>query len=162
MKYFHSHDSHEQMHHGDTYYIARQLIEKLRLAGERLTPARIAVLEVLSEQVDHLSAEDLASLVSLRDPDIHRATVYRTLDLFDELGLLSRLPGPTGGNLYHLYTPDEHHSHLHVQCRKCTKVTHVPEEAFDSVLQELASTIKFEPTYSALIGVCLDCQLMSK
>lgn len=155
----HTHASHEQIHHEDSDRVIERTIEILRSRGERITVARIDIVRELALQVDHRSAEDIALAVALRNPDVHRATVYRTLDRFDELGLLSKLPGSTGGSTYHLLSDhDNHHSHVHAQCRRCQKVVHLSADAFTQVTRELQPEFTFEPSYSALMGICSECQ----
>lgn len=155
----HTHASHEQIHHEDSGRVIERTIEILRSHGERITLARIDIVTELAHQVDHRSAEDIALSVSLRNPDVHRATVYRTLDRFDELGLLSKLPGSAGGSTYHLLSDhDNHHSHVHAQCRSCQKVVHLSAESFKQVTRELQPDFTFEPSYSALMGICGECQ----
>ncbi len=157
MSEHHGHRSHEQLHQGDADAAVTRALDRMKLQGERITSARKAIVEVLASQVDHLSADDIANDVAERNPEVHRATVYRTLDKLEEFGLLSRLPSSTGGNLYHLLTMDERHHHLHVQCRKCHIVIHVPEEAFSSTIAALQPEFALEPSYSSLMGLCPHC-----
>src|SRR6185503_7582964 len=69
-----------------------ELLDRLRTGGGRVTEPRRAVLEVLLDTIDeHLSVEELAELVHRRRPDVHRSTVYRTLEAFEEANLVQHV-----------------------------------------------------------------------
>lgn len=130
---------------------------RLRDRGERVTDQRLAMLEVLASRADYLSADDLAGLVQHAHPHFHRATVYRTLDLFVELGLVSRLPGNNGASVYHLAALTRAHEHLHGQCLRCRTVVNLPSDAFASAFSRLLPEFQFDPEQSALFGLCANC-----
>ena len=90
----------------------------LHARGERLTPARAAVLRVLEERGGHLSAEEIVDLVAVAAPDVHRASVHRALELFSRLQIAQHLHPSHGPALYHLAGAGGH-EHVHGQCREC-------------------------------------------
>lgn len=130
---------------------------RLRAVGERITPQRLTMLEVLATQTDYLSADELLVILRRDYPLVHRSTVYRSLDLFVERGLVSRLLGSGGASVYHLATLQRAHDHLHGQCRICRIVINLPPETFDRVKAKLEPGFIFEPDQSALMGVCAAC-----
>ncbi len=65
-----------------------ELLDALRRLGERVTSARHALLSVMADADEHLTAEQLSVEVARTNPAIHRATIYRTLETLRRLGLV--------------------------------------------------------------------------
>ncbi len=87
-------------------------IEKLCVEkGLRMTGQRRVIARVLSESQDHPDAEELHRRASSIDPHISIATVYRTVRLLEESGILERHDFRDGRSRYE-EMPDEHHDHL--------------------------------------------------
>jgi Fur family ferric uptake transcriptional regulator len=87
-------------------------IEKLCAEkGLRMTDQRRIIARVLSESDDHPDAEELYRRASARDPHISIATVYRTVRLFEDAGILERHDFRNGRARYE-EAPDAHHDHL--------------------------------------------------
>ncbi|MEO7131557.1 MAG: Fur family transcriptional regulator [Dermatophilaceae bacterium] len=163
---------------GDRPRVAAALT-RLRSAGERVTPARHAVLRVLdaSDHSDeHLTAEQIGLRVAELEPSIHRATVYRTLTALTEVGELTHVHLGGATTVYHLATPEtegsghepstaayghgvEPASHAHVQCGSCGRVLDVPPGTFDGVAARLKADLGFvlDTSHAALLGRCADC-----
>ena len=87
--------------------IEKQCIEK----GLRMTEQRRVIARVLSNAEDHPDVEELYRRASAIDPHISIATVYRTVRLFEEAGILERHDFRDGRSRYE-EVPDEHHDHL--------------------------------------------------
>ena len=85
--------------------------EKCKSKGVRLTDQRKVIAKVLSEANDHPDAEDLYSRASTIDPKISLATVYRTVRLFSESGIIETHDFRDGRARYET-TDDDHHDHL--------------------------------------------------
>jgi Fur family transcriptional regulator, ferric uptake regulator len=79
--------------------------------GMRMTDQRRVIARVLSESGDHPDVEELHRRAAAVDPGISIATVYRTVRLFEEAGILERHDFRDGRSRYEV-TPDEHHDHL--------------------------------------------------
>ena len=86
-------------------------------SGHRLTGARQKVAALIGEQSGHFTAADLMDEASRRHVAVGRATLFRNLDLFTELGALERLDLPNGDHAYVACEPEQHHHH--VVCRTC-------------------------------------------
>ena len=87
-------------------------IEKLCIdKGMRMTDQRRIIAQVLSEADDHPDVEELHSRAHALDPHISIATVYRTVRLFEEAGIIARLDFRDGRSRYE-EQPDHHHDHL--------------------------------------------------
>ena len=141
-------------------------LEQLRTAGERVTPARRAVLEVLDESRDHLDAETMAARVDAREPGVHRATVYRSLQSLVTLGVVAHTHVPGGPTIYHLApstrgtAEHEPHGHAHLQCTRCLRFFDMPAAWLDQVRARALDAMGFEiaPDHAALLGVCASCR----
>ena len=83
----------------------------LQQNGHRLTAARQAILEVLIVSGGHVSADQLAEMVRAQSPQVGRMTVYRTLELLSELGVIRPVYQGTGAAHY-ILMDDGHHHHL--------------------------------------------------
>ncbi len=116
-----------------------RLERALQARGYRLTAARRAILAALTTAGGHVTADELAAAVALaaRDggaPRVGRMTVYRTLDLLGELGLLRPVYQGTGAAHFVLLLDGHHH---HLVCSRCRRVIEFDECA----LAELAETV---------------------
>jgi Fur family transcriptional regulator, ferric uptake regulator len=131
------------------------LLEAVRSQGARLTTARRALLGALVAGRGHLSADDLAAAVQAEHPDIHRSTVYRTLDALEQIGVIDHVHLGHGRAVYHLI--DDPHQHL--VCEECGLVIEVPDSMFDALAGDLASGYGFvlRPHHFAALGKCASC-----
>ena len=132
-----------------------RILDELRADGGRVTVARRALVEALLDGGSHLTAEDLAARVQVAQPDVHRSTVYRTLDALERLGLVVHTHLGHGGGVYHL--ADEHHQHL--VCEECGAVVEVPDDVFTPLARTVRRRYGFtlEPGHFALVGRCRAC-----
>ena len=134
-----------------------ELAGALRRAGHRLTTPRRAVWDVLHRAGNHLTAEDITAQVQDDDPGINVSSVYRTLGLLTELGLVreSNL-GPTSASHWELAHPDEE---FHLRCAVCHGVEHHGGDLVDQVKAHLGSEHGFRATGVELVvtGICSRC-----
>lgn len=131
------------------------LCQLLRDRGERLTRARRAVIDALVGSGDHLTAEQISARVQEAHPEVHRATIYRTLDTLTELGVTEHSHLGHGPAVYHL--ADE--PHLHLLCERCGAVTELPGSTLDAIGAEIRRRHAFhiDPRHFALSGRCESC-----
>jgi Fe2+ or Zn2+ uptake regulation protein len=94
-----------------------ELRSALRAAGQRVTAQRLAIRGVLAELDRHVTAEEVSVALERRLPGVSLPTVYATLDLFEQLGIVRRLA--VGGSFLYDPRPAEHQ---HFVCRKCGAV----------------------------------------
>lgn len=136
-----------------------RLTDLLHARGERLTPARAAVLGVLEDHGGHLTAEEIVDLVASAAPDVHRASVHRALELFSRLGLVQHLHPSHGPALYHLIDVGGH-EHVHGQCRSCGRIIDLPDGVMDALAVRLLEEAGFalHVGHATLSGVCSDCR----
>ena len=125
----------------------------LHKEGYRLTEARRSILEALVDSGGHISADGLAEAVRQIAPGVGRMTVYRTLELLSELGLIRPVYQGTGAAHYILMENGHHH---HLICSNCDRVI----EFEDCLVEELARALggrfdfKVQGHLIELYGVC--------
>ncbi|GAF71850.1 unnamed protein product, partial [marine sediment metagenome] len=117
------------------------LLEILREKGYRLTPQRMMVLEAIEASHDHVSAEEIHARARLQYPYINISTVYRTLELLKENGLVTETDLGGGRFLYHPAGKAQHH---HLVCRKCGKVSDIDITVLDKIRDQLKARYGFD------------------
>jgi Fur family transcriptional regulator, ferric uptake regulator len=133
-----------------------RILDELRSGGGRVTTARRALVEALLDGGSHLTADDLAARVQVAHPEVHRSTVYRTLDALERLGVVVHSHLGHGGGVYHL--ADEQHQHL--VCEGCGTVVEVPDDVFAPLAAVVRRRYGFtiEPGHFVLVGRCRACR----
>jgi Fur family transcriptional regulator, ferric uptake regulator len=128
---------------------------ELRARGYRLTPQRQLVLEAVAEQ-GHATPEEIAGAVRRTASGVNISTVYRTLELLEELGLVRHSHLGHGAPTYSLASQDDH---VHLVCRSCDGVQEVSAELVGPVVAQLATERGFvvDVGHSTLFGQCREC-----
>ena len=123
--------------------------------GQRLTPQRAAVLQVIRERNDHPTANDIFEAARVRLPSLSYATVYNSLKFLREAGLVREIAFGDGASRYDRETD----RHDHAICSRCGKLVDfdLPEAA--ELLRAAARKSRFKPesVHLTLTGVCPDC-----
>lgn len=121
-----------------------------------MTPQRRLVLDAIHDTDTHLTAEDIISCVRARMPEVHRSTVYRTLELLERTGCVYR--SELGGRVIYHHADDGHHHHL--VCSRCGKVIEGEEGLFEGVEKSLADKYGFDAVLKHLVvnGLCRECR----
>jgi Fur family ferric uptake transcriptional regulator len=130
-------------------------VADLRARGYRLTPQRQLVLEAVAE-LGHATPDDIVTAVRRTASGVNISTVYRTLELLEELGLVTHTHLGHGPPTYHAAADDEH---VHLVCRVCGTVSEAAPGLVDGVVRELAETQGFaaDVGHMAIFGTCRDC-----
>ena len=134
--------------------------EPLRKYGIRSTRQRELLFELLNNARKHLNADQLYELAKKRDDKINRVTVYRTLKVLKEEGLIDELDLLHFEGDQHYYETRLKREHAHLVCTKCGHVM----EFFGSQLKEMKSQIendfgfKIKVMRTEIGGICADCQ----
>ena len=129
--------------------------------GFRRTAARRAILETLVKSGGHITADDLAGQVRAANPTVGRMTVYRTLDLLCELGLIRPIYQGTGAAHYVFLDQGRHH---HLICNRCNTTIEFDHCGSESVSQALSDRYNFEIQAHLLefYGLCEGCQSLKE
>lgn len=136
------------------------LKDSLKEKGYKLTPQRRAILNgIIGSEGNHLTAEELYDLVKTDCPEIGLATVYRTVQLLEEMGVVCKLDLDDGRSRYELCQDDESHQHHHLVCNKCGKVIEVQGDLLDEIEQVVEKKYEFTIENHSLkfYGTCKDC-----
>jgi Fur family ferric uptake transcriptional regulator len=134
----------------------------LKRNGVRLTRQRQILLELIDKTGQHLDAERLFQLAKEKDPKLNRVTVYRTLKLLKQGGLVDELDLMHQNGEQHYYETRRKQEHAHVICLRCGKV----EEFFGEPLQKLRRQIELHFGFQILLartevgGYCSHCQTL--
>ncbi|MCX7951141.1 MAG: transcriptional repressor [Clostridiales bacterium] len=139
---------------------ADKLKIQLKGQGYKLTPQRRAVLDVIIEnEGKHLSSEEIYDIVKANCPDIGLATVYRTLNLLEKMGVICKMNFDDGCNRYELVHDEEDHQHHHLICRGCGKVEEVEDDLLDVLEQKIEEKYQFTIKDHSVkfYGYCSEC-----
>lgn len=132
----------------------------LKDKGYRLTSQRLSILKAAAEMQGHFTAEELHR--ELNCGDIGIATVYRTVQLLEELGYL-RQAHIAGECAVYEYSEDGGHSHAHMQCTRCGAVLELREDMMEGMEAAVLSQYGFlvSDHYITLAGLCGECRKAS-
>ena len=128
---------------------------ELRRRGYRLTPQRQLVLEAVG-QLGHATPEEIVTAVRRTASGVNISTVYRTLELLEELGLVQHAHLGHGASTYSVTSDDDH---VHLVCRDCGGIEEAPPSVVGPVVAEPAATRGFtvDVGHFAVFGRCRDC-----
>lgn len=130
----------------------------------RLTAQRRALIETIQEATTHLDAASLLKQARERDPDIDRATVYRTLELLKKLGMIDELDLMHLNGEKHYYEVKTQQDHLHLACFQCGEIIEFATPRFERLKQEIAAANQFQIQVTRLEvgGLCGACTAKEK
>ncbi len=132
---------------------------KLHGSGCKATPQRLSILEAIDGMRAQFTPQQLYKRLHKNHPDIGLVTVYRTLKLLDESGLVCRM-GYCGRSQSYARRPHEHHHHL--VCAGCDKVVDVSSCGLGEMERKLASETGFAISdhHIEFVGLCRQCQAL--
>ncbi len=135
---------------------ADDLVARLRARGVRMTAPRRAVLQALARSGSHVSADELHALVHAGHPDVNLSTVYRTMDLLADAGIVDHVHLGHGPAEYHLVGDD----HGHLVCNECGAVVELTGEVGEGIVATVADRLGFhlDLRHFALTGWCTGCR----
>ncbi len=133
----------------------------------RRTQAREALIELLSRTKGHLSAEEIFWELKKVLPGVGLATVYRTLDLLTEIGLIKRYDFKDGKARYE-FIHNDNAEHYHLICKNCGKIIDYELTPEEDPLKDFKNSIqkklnfKIESSDLQFYGLCENCQKLGK
>ena len=132
-----------------------ELSERLRERGLRATSQRLVMNRLLRQSNRHLSAEQLLDEASEQLPGVSLPTVYATLELFEQLGIVRRVNGG-GGTLRWDTRADAHH---HMICRSCGRIEDMETPLDLERARRSAARSGFQPDRAEVVvsGLCASC-----
>lgn len=140
------------------------LLNAVEGRGIRLTTQRRAVIETIQAATSHLDAATLLQQARRRDPDIDRATVYRTIDLLKRMGMIDELDLMHIEGEKHYYEVRTRKDHLHLACFGCGEILEFTSPSFERLKEEIGSKNNFRIQVMRLEvgGLCGQCAAQKK
>jgi Fur family transcriptional regulator, ferric uptake regulator len=129
----------------------------IRTAGHRVTPQRIAILDAVCAGGGHTTLGEIYARIRKVDAAIDRSTLYRTLSLFVELGLVVSADTGDGETYYEIAKPHPHH---HLVCRRCGHEQEIEHTAMADMFNQVFQRYGFKAAtdHLVLFGLCANCQ----
>ena len=129
--------------------------DELRARGMRWTPQRRALLEVLRDRDGHVTGSELVELCRAKDPETTPSTVYRTLDVLEEIGIIRHSHGPDGREEFHV-SPEAVHGHaVCAGCGDILELDGADVRTLDSRLR--ARGFRVDLSHLSVGGRCATC-----
>jgi Fur family ferric uptake transcriptional regulator len=131
--------------------------DMLRRAGKRVTPQRLTVLEAIRKSDGHLGADEIYYLARRQAPDLSLSTVYRTITMLKEAGIIEELHLSEEHHHYELSAKSDHH---HLVCQRCGVVTEFDCPLSVELRRRVEEDYGFEvfDVRLSLLGSCPDCR----
>ena len=131
--------------------------ERLRAHGLRWTPQRRTLIDVLREHQGHVTATEIIARCREVDPTTTPSTVYRTLDMLEDLELVRHGHGPGGREEYHVL-PDQVHGHVY--CIGCGSTSEIGAATATAIVEALEKELGFavDLSHVTISGHCRGCQ----
>jgi Fur family ferric uptake transcriptional regulator len=134
-----------------------ELIETLKTHGLRMTPQRAIIFEAIEKLEGHITAEDIFAEVQKVNPYISLATVYRTLELLQDLNLITQT---NLGRSQTYFALKDHCSHHHLVCQVCGRIEEFCDDILEPVRAQLEAQYGFKAhtDHLSIFGVCKACR----
>jgi len=133
------------------------IVTAFDIAGYRLTEPRRALARLIGSRDGHFTAEELLAASERDHLGVGRATVFRSLDILTDLGVIERLDMPSGEHTFVACEPTHHH---HVVCSNCGRSSDAGDSGMAAVLEDVArrTGYQIESHRLELFGRCASCQ----
>ena len=124
--------------------VRERIYEFIAQRGLRKTTQRDAIIEAAFSTTEHYTAEELLLMARKVDRSVSRATVYRTLPLLVECGVLKEMDF---GKDYKFYDPNyvDHPHHMHLICRDCNKIVEFEDQHIELLEDCITKRLGFSP-----------------
>jgi Fe2+ or Zn2+ uptake regulation protein len=139
----------------DAHVLDSELTAVLHARGQRVTPQRLILHRMLRAGAQHLTAEELLARSRPQLPNVSLPTVYATLDLFEELGVIRRVAGTGPAQVYDSRTAYHHH----LRCMRCGSVGDLEADVDLAAAARAAEAQGFTPdrVEVTVTGLCPAC-----
>jgi Fur family ferric uptake transcriptional regulator len=133
------------------------MTDELSHQGYRMTPQRLMIVAAVENSRNHISADEIYSQVVAKYPNVNVSTVYRTLELLEQLGLVTKTDLGGGRVMYH---PVEKGHHHHLVCKECGAIIDLDESALMPLKESLLRQYQFiaDLRHLGILGVCVNCR----
>lgn len=136
---------------------APAIVTALEGSGYRVTAPRRAFAALVAGQASHFTADELLAESRRKRLGLGRATIFRSLDVLTDLGLVERLDLPTGDHAFVACEPAHHH---HIVCSSCGRSTWVADPGLERAAEAAgrATGYRIDTHRLELFGICPACQ----
>lgn len=140
-----------------------ETLAAVRATGRRITPQRQIVLDVIETSTQHLDAEAIFQRAREKDPDISLATVYRTLAVLKQMGLVNQSYTARTHDREH-YEPVGAPRHHHFTCLDCHQVIEFQNQGLIQLMDRLREELGVEISHACMCleGYCRECALQHR
>ncbi len=137
------------------------MTDELSHQGYRMTPQRMMIVSAIENSENHISAEDIYAQVVAKYPNVNISTVYRTLELLEQIGLVTKTEMGVGRVMYHPIDKAHHH---HLICRECGNIVDLDESVLSPLKEALLRDYQFiaELRHLGILGLCANCKQKSQ
>lgn len=137
--------------------VEEYLLDTAKNKNIKLTNERLLLLKIIKEYNTHFDADQLHGHIIKKGEKLSRATIYRTLALFKESGIIKQTIRKKSRAVYELTLGQKHHDHL--ICIKCGKIIEFINTGIEDLQNKVCSKYGFKPQEHTLSikGVCKDC-----
>lgn len=135
----------------------KNIAKILQKQGYRLTPQRVMILHAIDHRTGHFSAEEIYAQIKPQYPQLNISTVYRTLELLKNTGLVTETDFGDGRARYHTTEKGHHH---HLVCQQCGAITDLDDSLFEPLREQLNRQYNFNADlrHVAIFGTCAKCR----
>jgi Fur family transcriptional regulator, ferric uptake regulator len=135
---------------------AMSCINTLKAKGLKLTPQRRLIIDAIHNADAHLTAEKIIAHVQRQMPEVHKSTIYRTLEVLEEAGCVYK--SELDDHFIYHHADEGHHHHL--VCSRCGRTIECDEDVFDRVEKSLIEKYGFDVDFKHLVmsGICRECR----
>jgi len=141
--------------------LVKEIYDVISNNDYKLTNQRKIVIDALvKNQEDHLNCDEIYDLVKNVDKNLGLATIYRSLKLFVQLGILTELNIGDGSIRYDLVDLNTNsHNHHHLICKSCGKIIEVKDDSLETLEKEIEKIydFKIENHKCKFMGLCKEC-----
>lgn len=129
----------------------------LKKRGYKVTSSRLNIIDILRNYERHFEIEDLVNYITINSKAASRATVYRTVKLLLEFGVIREVIKQSNKTIYEFEPFERHHDHL--VCERCGSIIEFANEEIEDIQEKVCKDYEFHPTRHRLeiFGICKDC-----
>lgn len=137
--------------------VKKQFKDFIKKKGLKFTSQRETILDEILNVKGHFEIEDMVRRIKEKDIPVSRATVYRTLNILKEMGLVSEVIKYSNKTIYEI-SLKQHHDHL--ICTKCGNIIEFSEEEIEKLQDKICQEYGFKPETHRLeiFGTCKNCR----
>ncbi|RUM61686.1 MAG: transcriptional repressor [Persephonella sp.] len=142
-------------------FTEKKFKDYLKLKGLRYTKQRKEILEKILNRMGHFEIEDIVLEFKNQNIDVSRSTVYRTLNILKELGIVNEVIKFKNKTLYEVAL-NEHHDHL--VCENCGKIIEFHSQEIEDLQNKICEMYNFKPNFHRLeiYGLCKECKNLNE